>query len=110
MIGQSVQSGNSTKNLSVFLKLFFMYKDRWVVPKSLRETMMEILHSAHQGRTGMVARANTAFWWPNMGQEIERFRLHCTSCQENMPSQPKGPPVPIRSPEYPMQILSSDIF
>jgi hypothetical protein len=34
-----------------------MYKERIVIPPALRQDILGILHSAHQGTTSMIARA-----------------------------------------------------
>ena len=37
-----------------------LFKDRVVVPKALRDEVLEVLHSAHQGVTGMTMRAQVS--------------------------------------------------
>ena len=41
-----------------------LYKDKIVIPKSLQ--VLRVLHSAHQGCTGMIARASASVYWPGI--------------------------------------------
>ncbi|VDI45747.1 Hypothetical predicted protein [Mytilus galloprovincialis] len=41
-----------------------MYKDRIVIPPALRKNVLTILHSAHQGVTSMMSRADSSVFWP----------------------------------------------
>ncbi|KAK3704765.1 hypothetical protein QZH41_000934 [Actinostola sp. cb2023] len=41
-----------------------LYKDRIVIPTALRQQILAILHSAHQGVTSMTARAESTVFWP----------------------------------------------
>ena len=51
-----------------------LYKDRVIVPKSLWEEVLETLHSAHQGVTGMNERAQCSVWWPGITPQIRERR------------------------------------
>ena len=87
-----------------------LYKDRAIIPAGLRREVLEVLHSAHQGVTGMVSRAMSAVFWPCMQEDITRTRQACTSCDANTPSQPAAPPHPLPTPSYPFEMISSDYF
>ena len=56
-----------------------IYKKRTVVPATLRSEVLEALHSAHQGCTGMQARADAALFWPGISADITRARARCVS-------------------------------
>ena len=86
-----------------------MYKNRVVIPESLRDKVLRILHSAHQGCSGMGLRASQVVWWPRIGEYIEEARNLCRSCDECAPSQARLPPIPPANPEFPMQLICSDI-
>ena len=45
------------------------YGDRIVVPLALRQPCLLALHSAHQGVSGMMARANSSLYWPGMTRQ-----------------------------------------
>ena len=52
-----------------------LYKDRIVIPTSLRERIVENLHSAHQGVYGMFSRAKETVFWPVFTKDIEEARM-----------------------------------
>lgn len=87
-----------------------LYKDRVVIPQSLRKEVLEALHSAHQGVTSMIARAETSVFWPGITPDINTLRASCQQCNRNAPSNQSAPPVPPMSPEYPFQCICADYF
>jgi hypothetical protein len=87
-----------------------LYKNRIVIPESLRQTVLHILHSAHQGVTRMVARAESSIFWPNITRDIEKTRANCAACNRIAPSQPSAPANELRYPEYPFQLICADFF
>ena len=84
------------------------YKRRLVIPERLRSRVLETLHAAHQGVSGMIHRAEQSIFWPSITTDIERVRAMCRTCVRNSPSQPAGKPVPPPSPSYPFQMLATD--
>ena len=87
-----------------------LYKGRVIVPVLLRHAVLETLHSAHQGVTGMTLRAQESVWWPGITPQIKETRDKCKNCIEHAPSQPSAPPLPLPQPDYPFQFLTSDYF
>ena len=87
-----------------------MYNDRIVVPQSLRTRVLEALHSAHQGTSSMIARAESSVFWPGITSDIKRIRASCQQCNRNAPSQPDAPPTPPTIPVYPFQAVCADFF
>ena len=83
---------------------------RVVIPVTLWPMVLETLHSAHQGVTGMTLRAQTSVWWPGITPQIKETRDKCRVCNECAPSQPSSPPEPLKCPDYPFQQLASDYF
>ena len=87
-----------------------LYKDRPVIPPSLRDKILSSLHSAHQGVTQMSSRAESSIFWPGMSSDITALRNNCGPCNRNAPSQPSAPPTPPIMPAYPFQCIASDFF
>ena len=87
-----------------------LYKDRIVIPPTLRSGVLQALHSAHQGVSMMVSRAEGSFFWPGMTPAIEETRARCTACNRMVPSQPNAPPTPPIRPVYPFQAICADYF
>ncbi|MEL6803412.1 MAG: integrase zinc binding domain-containing protein, partial [Bacteroidota bacterium] len=86
-----------------------LYKDRIVIPKSLRSQVLKILHSAHQGCTGMIARANNSVYWPGIRKDVMSCQSNCRSCLEISPSQAREPLDSSELPERPFQVVCADI-
>ena len=87
-----------------------LYNDRVVIPPSLRDKVLQSLHSAHQGVTQMCSRADTSFFWPGMTTAINELRQRCQHCNRIAPSQPNAPPTPPLQPQYPFQCICADFF
>ena len=87
-----------------------LYKDRLVIPPSLRDKILSSFHSSHQGISQMYSRAESSVFWPGMKADITALRLNCSTCDRNAPSQPSSPPTPPIMPAYPFQCIASDYF
>ena len=81
-----------------------------MVPHALRAAVLETLHSAHQGTSGMTLRAQAGVWWPGITPQLKDVRDKCRNCTEHAPSQPSAPPKPLPQPDYPFQCIASDYF
>ena len=64
-----------------------LYKDRIVIPPSLRPTCLSALHAAHQGTSAMTAKAEVSIFWPGITNDIQATRTKCTHCNRMPPSQ-----------------------
>ena len=86
-----------------------VYDDRVVVPPSLRPTVLETLHSAHQGVSGMSIRARSIIFWPGMTNDIDCVRARCNDCNRNVPTQA---PLSTSSmpPSTPFEKVFADFF
>ena len=83
---------------------------RPVVPSKMRGRVLSVLHSAHQGVSGMTAMAEQMVFWPSITRDIVETRAKCTEFHRIAPSQPAAPPVSPPSPEYPFQLQVCDYF
>ena len=86
------------------------YKDRVVIPSSLRAPVLRTLHSAHQGVYSMERRAHAIVFWPGITYDIQRVRDQCLECNTNAPSQAPLPAEPIRTPSTPFEQVFADFF
>ena len=84
--------------------------DRVVVPESLRKTVLSDLHSAHQGVSTMIRRAQTIVFWPGMCVDIQTVRSNCSECNRNAPSQPVMPAQEASLPLTPFEQIFADFF
>ena len=87
-----------------------MYDDRVVIPHTLQQNALDILHSAHQGVSSMEARARAIIFWPGITTAITNMRASCRQCIENAPSQPRLPPAPFDPPSTPFEQIVGDYF
>ena len=87
-----------------------MFKNRLVIPKSLRAEILHTLHSAHQGTEGMRARATNCVYWPGINHDIKQIRNNCKDCNNITPSQAKEPLQLLPISEYPFQHICADEF
>ena len=87
-----------------------LYKNRIVIPPSLRQHVLTVLHSTHPGVTSMKARADSTVFWPGITPAIIALRETCNHCNCMAPSQPSAPPSPTVPPANPFQCICADFF
>ena len=83
---------------------------KMLIPASLRQTVLEGLHAAHQGVSSMLANARERFFWPGLDAAVRVLRDQCRQCNEQAPSQRKEPTISTDPPEYPFQQVAIDLF
>ena len=71
-----------------------LYKNRIVIPTSLRQHALTVLHCTHQGVTSMTARAESTVFWPGIIPAIIALWETCNHCNRMAPSQPSALPSP----------------
>ena len=84
--------------------------DRVVIPPKLRGRIIENLHSANEGTSGMCSRAQSVVFWPGITTDIDHARASCRTCHRNAPSQAKLPPMEPRIPKVPFEMIFADYF
>ena len=87
-----------------------LYKERIVIPPSLQQQILAVLHSAHQAVTSLTACAESTVFWPGITPAITVLRANCSHCNSMAPSQPSAPPFPSTTPAYPFQCICADFF
>ena len=86
------------------------FKDqRMLLPAPLRAQVLEGLHAANQGVTGMTANAKERFFWPGLGASIRLPRSQCRQCNEQAPSQADEPSMEKPPPEMPFEQTAVDL-
>ena len=95
--------------LSVFGNVALL-DQRIVIPRSLRKYVLDNLHSANQGVSGMRFRANQCVYWPGLDQSIRQHRESCHDCTAHAPSQQPEPLILSTPPAYPFQKICADYF
>ena len=87
-----------------------VYKDRIVLPAAFRHLVLENLHSAEQGVSSMMSRAQCTVFWPGLSVDLENVRKNCGSCHRNAPSQAPSHPTDPDLPEVPFEMIFADYF
>ena len=86
------------------------YRDRIVVPVSLRGTILKALHAAHQGVSAMERHARATVFWLGITQDINSICNSCVHCNRNAPSQAAISPMPINPPTTLFEHIFADYF
>ena len=65
-------------------RFLFVHKNRVVIPKELRDTMLRWYHETlnHPAVSRMKATIKKHFYWPGMDSEIETLVKKCDTCQK----------------------------
>ena len=98
------------RNLLSVAEDVIWYDGRVVLPASLQSRALEILHSAHQGTSGMQDRAHTFMYWPGITDDISSTRGNCRECCKNAPSQAQLPAQIPDIPSTPFESVFADFF
>ena len=86
-----------------------LYNDRIVVPCSLREETISRLHEGHQGIERCCMCAKYSVWWPGISKQLTEAVSNCQECARD--ASPRNYPLmPTPLPEYPWQMIGSDLF
>ena len=83
---------------------------RVIIPPNLRKEVVQSLHSAHQGVSGMFERARVSVYWPGITTDIKNVRSGYQSCNKIALSQARLPPVPPMIPTTPFEAIVCDYF
>ena len=80
-----------------------------VVPGALQKATLEKVHEGHQGIGRCRERARSAVWWPGMMSQMKRLVKTCGVCVKHA-APVTEPMIPSKLPDYPWQIIASDLF
>ena len=84
--------------------------DRIVVPQSAVKFLTHTLHDlCHMGGDITIQNARELYWWPGMKQQLRNVCDKCPECAAMKPSHRAETLQQIKA-DYPMMVVSSDIF
>ena len=86
-----------------------LYRNRLIIPETLRGEILKRLHTAHQGIVKCRALARDSVWWPKLSTQIEDMIKKCPVCLKEKPIQPE-PLIPLQTPAFPWQKVGMDLF
>ena len=79
-----------------------------IVPKCLREKLLQELHKDHPGVIRMKSVAWSFMWWPGLDKDIKHLAKACQSCQAVKRAPPVAPLHPWVWPSKPWQRVHLD--
>ena len=71
---------------------------------------MNNLHASHLGIEKSLKLARDLLFWPNFSNDIKHMIFSCEICNRLRNNNVKEPMVYTSVPDYPWQLLASDIF
>lgn len=83
---------------------------RIVIPPSLREGMLKLIHKSHLGMTKCKKRAREVMFWPCMNSNIEKCVQDCALCASYQNQQSAEPLKPTSTPDLPFSLVGCDLF
>ena len=83
---------------------------RLIVPKSDRQSILNILHTGHYGIGKMTLRARESVSWPGISEDIKTLAETCMICQENSKSWLKEVQQKTEVPLHSWERLGIDLF
>jgi len=109
------------KQLPEVLKAYWPFRDelivedgiilkgeRIVIPKTLRQDLIQVIHSSHQGSDACVRRARDVFFWPGLSMDVRSGISSCKICKRYAPDQQREPLLQDVTPERPWQKIAVD--
>ncbi|XP_052819930.1 uncharacterized protein K02A2.6-like [Mya arenaria] len=76
----------------------------------MQSQMLELIHTGHMGVEKCLRRARDVMFWPGISADITNLVLKCNTCIKHRNSNPKEPLIPLEIPDYPWQIIGTDLF
>ncbi|KAK7093532.1 hypothetical protein V1264_007265 [Littorina saxatilis] len=84
--------------------------DRVMIPESMKQYILQTIHSGHQGIEKCRMRAKTCVYWHGLSHDIETFVKTCKTCLKHQKSQPHEELLQHEIPERPWHTVGTDIM
>lgn len=81
-----------------------------IIPTVLRREVIRNIHQGHLGIVKCLERAKSSAYWPGYLQQLKDTVESCSTCQEHRDANPPAFLQQYEVPEYPYQVLGSDLF
>lgn len=112
------------RSVSQSVKFYFNLKDQLyvidnivfksnciiIIPQSMRDYILQIIHSGHQGVNASIPLAKTTVYWPNMHTDIEKYVSQCNVCLSFRRNNSKEPIIQHEYENIPWYKIGVDIF
>ena len=83
--------------------------DRIIVPVSLRQDTLHMLHQSHLGISKSLLQARSSFYWPGLTKDVTNLIEECSSCQSFQNHQQRENLLNVLPSSKPQTPLASDI-
>ncbi len=83
---------------------------RIVVPESLQDTVVDLLHDGHLGVVKMKQLARKYFYWPGLNKVLEKKAKECQRCKVLNPDRTSKVFIPWPKPTRPFDRIHIDFF
>ncbi|XP_039284775.1 uncharacterized protein K02A2.6-like isoform X2 [Nilaparvata lugens] len=97
------------RNEIQFSKGLLYYNARIIIPKNLRDFILNRLHETHLGETKMNSIASKYYYWPGIRANIKNLAESCTHCQKYRRSNVRSPMLSHEIPDFPFLKIGVDI-
>ena len=114
---------STNDKLHTDLKPYWSYKDKLaiidgvmlkgrciVIPTSLKQQVLEQLHTNDMGIEKTKLLACKSVYWSNINADIEKYIKNCATCLKFQQTQPKEKIIHHDIPLRPWEVLSTDVF
>ncbi|XP_060600965.1 uncharacterized protein K02A2.6-like [Ruditapes philippinarum] len=81
-----------------------------VIPKILRNELVQKVHTGHMGITKTLERAKDSIFWPGMSKQITEYVSKCSICLTYRDANTKEPLMTTEFPDRPYQKIAADLF
>ena len=95
--------------MSVYDGLVFK-GERLLIPKQMRSSMKERLHSSHIGGNGCLRRARECMYWPGMTAELKEYISQCEMCSRYDTKQQRESLMSHEITERPWEKIGADLY
>ena len=76
--------GESFTELSVVGDGVLLCGERFVIPKKLRENVLQAAHEGHPGRDSILRQLRQSVWWPGISKDVTEMVEPCIPCQASV--------------------------
>ena len=80
-----------------------------VIPLSLQQETLQKVNEGHKSIVRSRMRTKTSVWWPGISKHVSDFIQNCPVCAQDTEPQ-KEPLIMTPLPDYPWQMVGSDLF
>ena len=81
-----------------------------IIPNSLRQQVLDQLHTNHMGIEKMKLLACKCVYWYSINADIEKYIKQCATCLEFQQMQPKEKIIHHDVPLKPWKLVRADVF